>query len=362
MALVRRGAKSYWYESYRSGGRVTSRYVASGGLARGVGPARLESPARVRPPAAGVRKGRGRPGRHAPGSPGRGGGGSRSSPDRAAAGAADRLLASWYSRVENAFRQVMIASECHQHKRVWRKRRMDTQERAEAEKRVREMWERIASGDPNAYPFVKVAFDAGARREHRKPAARDSARPEVSGPRLTRAASPEHAPAPARGGRPQAGPSPRRTGGYGPVARRAAPGRASGRLLAGHVRSRPRLSEGRGVRRAREGRELPQEAAGPGRPAVDQPASRSLAVLRGGWLFPPGGLWSTSAGGWRAWPPSGGTESGPGRVAPDGRPGRPLACPRARRRRPGGRFDLANATGPQAESHGGRAVQHHELI
>src|SRR5262249_61725008 len=33
MALVRRGTKIYWYESYRAGGRVTSRYVASGAVA-----------------------------------------------------------------------------------------------------------------------------------------------------------------------------------------------------------------------------------------------------------------------------------------------------------------------------------------
>jgi hypothetical protein len=33
MALVRRGTKVYCYESYRAGGRVTSRYIASGAVA-----------------------------------------------------------------------------------------------------------------------------------------------------------------------------------------------------------------------------------------------------------------------------------------------------------------------------------------
>src|SRR4051812_4866126 len=120
MALVRRGSKVYWYESFRSGGRVTSRYVGSGTLAEACAclathrkdqDARVRAvyrrknaalDARFRKHTARVRQAR--------------------IDDRASAEAADGLMAEWYGRVEGAFREAMAAAGCHQHKGTWRRR------------------------------------------------------------------------------------------------------------------------------------------------------------------------------------------------------------------------------------------------
>src|SRR4051812_34846772 len=119
MSLVRRGSKVYWYESYRSGGRVTSRYVGAGSLAEACAclvTRRRDQDARVR--AVYRRKNAALDSRlreHT--------GWVRQAQidDRDSAEAADCLLAEWYGGVEAVFRQAMAAAGCHQHKRTWRR-------------------------------------------------------------------------------------------------------------------------------------------------------------------------------------------------------------------------------------------------
>jgi hypothetical protein len=83
---------------------------------------------------------------------------------RAAAEALDGLLARWYKQTNTLFHEIMVTSGCHQHKRMWRKRRMTPQEHAEAKKRIDAFHDRIAAGDPSLYQSTKSLFD-GAREE-----------------------------------------------------------------------------------------------------------------------------------------------------------------------------------------------------
>src|SRR4051812_32644713 len=119
MALVRRGAKVYYYRSCRVDGRVTSRYVGSGELAEAC--ARLDAhfkseaarrDARYRRESAALDARR------------------RALDLRArqvwlphveTTGAADARLAAWYDEVEGVFRGAMAAAGCHEHKRTWRR-------------------------------------------------------------------------------------------------------------------------------------------------------------------------------------------------------------------------------------------------
>src|SRR4051812_20375761 len=114
MALVRRGTKAYWYESYRISGRVTSRYVSSGKVAEAY--ARFVSHLKsqdARQAARYRRKWAALDASH------------RDLDHRArqwwlryreTVGAADGLLTAWYDRVEGVFREAMAAAGCHQHK------------------------------------------------------------------------------------------------------------------------------------------------------------------------------------------------------------------------------------------------------
>jgi hypothetical protein len=79
--------------------------------------------------------------------------------ERAMVGAVDGLLTEWFAKSNVLFHEIMILSGCHQHKRMWRKRRMSLQERTDAEKRVNDLLDRIATGDPSAEAFVKRSFD-----------------------------------------------------------------------------------------------------------------------------------------------------------------------------------------------------------
>jgi hypothetical protein len=141
MALVVRGTKTYYYESCRTGGRVTSRYAGSGRLAVAYAWVRThlrEKDARFRV-------------RHA----------RRMARleamkrrlrrawlrDRESADAVDALLAAWCGQVEAVFRGAMAAAGCHQHKRTWRKKRMNSKERSEAEKEFAAYWARVEAGD-----------------------------------------------------------------------------------------------------------------------------------------------------------------------------------------------------------------------
>jgi hypothetical protein len=129
MALVERGAKVYYYESYRDGGRVTSRYVASGGLAEAcaaIADSHRDQMDRLRRwhkkrMAALDRRERDAQGRLE----------RVWAADRAAAGAIDGRLQAWFESVEAVFREAMAAAGCHQHKGSWRRRRMNSRERAE---------------------------------------------------------------------------------------------------------------------------------------------------------------------------------------------------------------------------------------
>src|SRR5262245_57622190 len=137
MSLVVRGTKTYYYESYRSGGRVTSRYAGSGRVA--VACAWLRTHCRERDARFRARHAR------------------RMAAleekkrrlrrawlrDRESAEAVDALLAAWCGLVEAVFRGAMAAAGCHQHKRTWRKKRMNSQERSEAEKEFAAYWERV---------------------------------------------------------------------------------------------------------------------------------------------------------------------------------------------------------------------------
>jgi hypothetical protein len=147
----------YWYESYRAGGRVTSRYVASGAVAvacawlaehdrrkearwRARHRRRLAAlDARLRDQRRRVRR--------------------AWRDDRAAAAAADALLAGWCGWVEGVFRAAMAAAGCHRHNRSWRTKRMNSQERAEAVKRLREFEDRIAAGDPGLRAHAERLLD-----------------------------------------------------------------------------------------------------------------------------------------------------------------------------------------------------------
>ena len=141
MALVRRGTKVYCYQSYRSRGRVTSRYVGSGELAIACDSLDALSRAQDARLRARFRK-------------------KTAALDaklmdlnhrmrqtwlryRETAGAADDLLAAWDGRVEGVFREAMSAAGCRQHKGTWRKKRMTARERAEAEERCRDLWVRL---------------------------------------------------------------------------------------------------------------------------------------------------------------------------------------------------------------------------
>jgi hypothetical protein len=158
MALVRRGTRAYYYQSYRDPcGRVTSRYVGGGRSALALGwldehhrarrrRQRARHEKRMAALDAVVRDRR----REAL---------QRLLAARPAAPTVDELLAGWYGLVEGVFRGAMAAAGCHQHKRTWRKKRMNLQERAEAEKRLAEYWARVESGDPTVYRSVKMAFD-----------------------------------------------------------------------------------------------------------------------------------------------------------------------------------------------------------
>jgi hypothetical protein len=143
MALVERGTKVYYYESFRDGGQVSSRYVASGELAEACAVLadsirdkidRLMSRHKRRM-AALDRRGRDAQGRL-----------ERAwAVERAAAGAIDSRLQAWFESVEAVFREAMAAAGCHQHKGSWRRRRMNRLERAEAERRFRERCDLLAA-------------------------------------------------------------------------------------------------------------------------------------------------------------------------------------------------------------------------
>src|SRR4051812_32669515 len=122
MALVRRGTKVYYYQSYRFRGRVTSRYVGSGELAEACArldsdlkseDARLAAKFRRKTAALDARRRdldlRAR---------------QLCLPHFETIGAADDRLAAWYDGVEGVFREAMAAAGCHQHKRTWRRMRM----------------------------------------------------------------------------------------------------------------------------------------------------------------------------------------------------------------------------------------------
>jgi hypothetical protein len=158
MALVRRGAKAYYYQSYRTGGRVTSRYLFGGDVAEACAwldahyrDEGARSRARYRRQMAALEARERRLRRRLRRAWRR---------DRAALGKADALLADWYKRVEAVFRGAMAAAGCHQHKGTWRKRRMNAQEWAEAERRYHALWDRIEAGDPSLVGHVKGVFDA----------------------------------------------------------------------------------------------------------------------------------------------------------------------------------------------------------
>jgi len=81
--------------------------------------------------------------------------------ERGRAEAADALLTEWHRAVEGVFLGVMAAAGYHRHKRQWRRKRMNAQERAAVEARMNDVLGRIAAGDPTELPFVEAAF-AGA--------------------------------------------------------------------------------------------------------------------------------------------------------------------------------------------------------
>jgi hypothetical protein len=151
MALVQRGTCVYYYISYRVHGRVTSRYVGSGAVA--LAAAFLDGRHREK-----LAHNRALHGRRMAALDAELRESKRRA--RAEAEAVDGLLARWYASVESVFCAAMGAAGYHQHKRTWRKYRMNSQERAEAEGRIRALWDRIESGDPALYQATKQMFDA----------------------------------------------------------------------------------------------------------------------------------------------------------------------------------------------------------
>jgi hypothetical protein len=157
MSLVLRGSRPYYYKSFRKDGRVTSRYVASGQVAEAMG--WLDADTRARNARQQAKLDKQMAALDAR---------SRALDaklrqawliDQASALAVDDLLVRWCAAVEGVFREAMAAAGCHQHKRMWRKRRMDINTRIKSERRIQDLWNRIASGDPSAYRHVKLAFD-----------------------------------------------------------------------------------------------------------------------------------------------------------------------------------------------------------
>jgi hypothetical protein len=160
MSLVIRGTKAYFYQSYRIGGRVTSRYVGCGRLAAAcawLDAHRREKDARDRARHArrmarleAVKRRLRRRFRRA------------CRRDRASAEAVDALLAAWYGQVGAVFRGAMAAAGCHQHKRTWRKQRMNPKERAAVDERLRAFHDQIEAGDPGLLEATRRLFDLAA--------------------------------------------------------------------------------------------------------------------------------------------------------------------------------------------------------
>jgi hypothetical protein len=156
MALVVRGTKTYYYKSYRTGGRVSSRFAGSGEVAEAY--AWLHSFYRERDARDRARHARRMARLEAMKRRLRRRFRRDWLRDRESAEAADALLASWHGQVEVIFLGAMAAAGCHEHKRTWRKKRMNSKERSEAEKEFAAYWARVEAGDPALREDVQRLF------------------------------------------------------------------------------------------------------------------------------------------------------------------------------------------------------------
>ena len=104
MALVYRNGRAYSYKTSREGGRVVCRYQGSGEIALLI--EQFEALDRFEREAQAL----------------------DDVSERDASEAAERPLADYCKLVDDLARAALLASGCHQHKRQWRRRRVESQE------------------------------------------------------------------------------------------------------------------------------------------------------------------------------------------------------------------------------------------
>jgi hypothetical protein len=134
--LVRRGKNSvYFYRTFREGGRVVTRYVASGAAAVEVA-RRFEAENQARRAAL-----------------------ERWARERRRLDELDGLVAAWYALVEVALREAMAAADCYEHSNILKSKNMTMKERDACGQRALEVSAVIEAGDPKYADVVRRAFD-----------------------------------------------------------------------------------------------------------------------------------------------------------------------------------------------------------